>query len=72
MQYELNIRKKRIHCIYGGEHQVVCLVTFHMLDEDSIQGSIDAFLNGNNGGCEGIAISFNHNPALSHGRAFLG
>jgi hypothetical protein len=42
------------------------------LNEGGIQGGIDAVTDGNNGGCEGRAVSFDHESALSEGEAFLG
>jgi hypothetical protein len=42
------------------------------LDDRDIQGGIDAVPDGDNRGCEGRAVSFNHESALSEGEALLG
>jgi hypothetical protein len=42
------------------------------LKEGGFQGSIDAVPDGDNRGCEGSALSFDHESALSEGEALLG
>jgi hypothetical protein len=42
------------------------------LNEDGIQGSINTVPDGDNRGCEGIAVSFDHESVLSEGEALLG
>jgi hypothetical protein len=42
------------------------------LNEDGIQGSIEAVPDGDNRGCEGKAVSVDHESALSQGEALVG
>ena len=69
---DLAVQRGRLHCIHGGKHQVVCWIAFHTLNEGGIQGSIDAVPDGDSRGCEGRAVSFDHESALSEGEALLG
>jgi hypothetical protein len=33
---DLAVKQGRLHCIHGGEHEVVCWVAFNMLDKGGI------------------------------------
>jgi hypothetical protein len=69
---DLAVKRGCLHRIHGGDHQVVCWVAFHTLNEGGIQGSIDAVPDGDNRACEGRAIAFDHKPVLSEGESLLG